>query len=83
MKAVLSKSAEKYLQRLNEPTLSRVHKALADLEKDPPQGDIKKMEGRGINRYRLRMGKYRALFKIEDNRIFITSIDSRGQAYKE
>ena len=81
MKVVLSKAAEKYFIRLNEPTLSRVRNALAALAQKPPQGDIKKLEGR--DEHRLRIGNYRALFKIEGDRILIISIAPRGQAYKE
>ena len=81
MQVILSKATERYLERLNEPTLSRIYKTLAALEKEPPQGDIKKLEGR--DEYRLRMGNYRALFKIEADKILITAIAPRGQVYKE
>ena len=82
MKVVLSKLSEKYLRRLSEPTLSRIYKALTELEKDPPYGDIKKLEGRD-NEYRLRIGKHRAIFQFEGGNILVTVITVRGQAYKE
>ena len=81
MQVILSKTAEKYFERLNEPTLSRIYNALAALGEEPPQGDIKKLEGR--EEYRLRIGNYRALFKIEPDKILITAIAPRGQIYKE
>ena len=46
--------------------------------------DIKKMIG-NFNEYRLRLGKYRALFRIADNELLILVIDigSRGPIYKK
>jgi len=81
MQVVLSKAAEKHLERLNEPTLSRIYKALAALGEEPTKGDITKLAGR--DEYRLRMGNYRALFRIEADKILITAIAPRGQVYKE
>ena len=81
MRVVLSKAAEKYFVRLNEPTLSRIRNALAALAQEPPQGDIKRLEGR--DEHRLRIGDYRALFRIEGDTIIITAIAHRGQVYKE
>ena len=81
MQVILSKVAVKYFERLNEPTLSRIYDALVGLGEEPPQGDIKKLEGR--EEYRLRIGSYRALFKIEADKIIITAIAPRGQIYKE
>jgi mRNA interferase RelE/StbE len=81
MLIILSKSAEKYFERLNEPTLSRISDAMKGLSDTFSQGDIKKLSGRGG--YRLRVGGYRVLFKIEGETIIITGIAPRGQAYKE
>ena len=81
MQVILSNAAEKYFERLNEPTLTRIYEALAKLGEEPPQGDITKLKGR--DEYRLRIGGYRALFKIEVDKIIITAIASRGQVYKE
>ena len=80
MNTVLSPQAAKYLKRLNDPDKSRIIKALKKLELDPPQGDIKSLEGK--DGYRVRIGTYRALFDIIDNTIVIHTIAPRGQAYK-
>ncbi|ESU72927.1 plasmid stabilization system [Geobacillus kaustophilus GBlys] len=48
----------------------------------PPQGDIKKLKGQdGL--YRLRIGTYRVLFRIDhDERIiYIEAIGNRGDVY--
>ena len=81
MKVVLEKKAAKYLERLNEPIKSKIGNALIGLSFEPPQGDIKKLQGR--DDYRLRIGKNRILYRIESETIIITNIAPRGQAYKE
>ena len=80
MIVLLHRSADKYLNRLNQADRDRFNAAFDDLEKEPPEGDIKPYEGSpGI--WRLRVGSYRALYKIEGDTILVTHIEPRGQAY--
>jgi mRNA-degrading endonuclease RelE of RelBE toxin-antitoxin system len=80
MQVLLHHSAEKHLKRLNPVDKNRFDVAFADLEKEPPQGDIRPYVGvPGVQR--LHVGSYRALFKIEGNHILVTHIEPRGQAY--
>jgi len=81
MKVVLEKNAIKYFERLSKSDRGRISSAISGLEHEPPQGDIKKLKGRGD--YRLRIGDLRVLFRIEPDVIIITNIAPRGQAYKE
>ena len=81
MKVVLERKAAKYLERLNEPVKSNIGNALGGLTFEPVQGDIKKLHG--CDDYRLRAGKYRILYRIENDTIIVTNIAPRGQAYKE
>jgi mRNA-degrading endonuclease RelE of RelBE toxin-antitoxin system len=55
---------------------------LKDLGKEPQEGDIKPIIGQ-TGYFRARMGNYRILFRYEDNTVFVTNIDPRGQAYKK
>lgn len=48
--------------------------------KNLPDGDVKKL--RGSDKYRLRIGEYRAIFTKDDANIFIESVSPRGDAYK-
>ena len=82
MKVLLRPLAAKYLERLDIPTKTRFFNALDELAKEPPKGDIKPMTGRP-GYYRLRVGGYRALYRIEENTIFVIEINPRGQAYKK
>ena len=80
MNVVVSPKAAKYLKRLNEPLKGRIIKALQDLAKEPPEGDIRSMTGQ--DGYRLRVGDYRVLFDVEENEIVVHDIGPRGQIYK-
>jgi len=54
-----------------------------DLTKDFNLFDIKLLKGNNRRKtYRLRKGKYRALFYIEDDEIFVFKIDKREDIYK-
>ena len=80
MNVVLSPSAAKYLEKLNEPVKGRIKAALRKLGQEPPQGDIKALAGH--DGYRLRVGGYRVLFGVEADTIVVTDIGLRGQVYK-
>jgi mRNA interferase RelE/StbE len=45
------------------------------------RGDIRKLEGKS-NRYRLRVGRYRVLFTLEQNVIAIYAVKDRKEAYE-
>ena len=62
MKVVLEKKAVKYLESLDANMRRRIKEALKNLEKEPPAGDIVKLQGQEIA-YRLRIGGYRVLYK--------------------
>jgi mRNA interferase RelE/StbE len=67
---------------MSEPDLSRVVAGIAGLLQEPPRGDIEKMGG-GRSDYRLCVGNYRVLFRIERDIIQVDAIATRGQAYKK
>ena len=83
MKVYLNGKAKKQYGSLNEPHRSRIATALDKLEREPPEGDIKKLQGK--DGYRARVGGYRIIFDIdaENGRIDVFSISPRGGAYKE
>jgi mRNA interferase RelE/StbE len=80
VKALLSRIARKQFANINEPEKSLIVEAITKLEKNPPEGDIKKLKGR--DGFRVRKGNYRIIFKIRNGTITIDEIITRGQAYK-
>jgi mRNA interferase RelE/StbE len=82
MKVSLHPIPDKYLERLNVSDRECIEDAIERLEKDPPEGDIRPVKGqRGY--FRLKVGGYRLLYRINEKGILITHIDPRGQAYNK
>ena len=73
-----SKRAAKYINGLDKPSKLRIKDACEKI----PKGDVKPMEGRTDGTYRLRVGKFRIVFKIINNTAIIEDIGSRGDIYK-
>lgn len=86
MEIKYSKYALKFLAKANKSTVKRVVEAVHGLTLKPPIGDIKVMQGYNDGRQRLRVGKYRVIYKYDvDGNIeivYIIDIGSRGDIYK-
>ncbi len=71
--------ARKELRKLPPNVQDDVGRAIEHLKHDLA-GDVKKQEGqKGV--YRLRVGNYRVLFRLEGTQIVIYRIRIRGKAY--
>ena len=81
-----SKAAVKAVNGMDRATKARIHAGILGLTQKPPQGDIKPMQGFSDGRYRLRVGKYRIIYKFgvekELEILHIMNIGSRGDIYK-
>jgi len=82
MNVELENRAKKQFNRFDRATKLQISAAMLNLENDPPKGDIKKLHNSRAN-YRLRSGDYRIFFDILEDRISVTEISTRGQAYKK
>ena len=80
MRFHLTKDVKKYLDTLDGDAVKALYAALRLVTRQPPMGDVKKLQSR--NGYRLRVGGYRVLYDIVDNRVIVDTIDTRGQVYK-
>ena len=81
-----SKAAVKAINAMDKPTKDRIRAGIMGLTQKPPVGDIKVMQGSQDDRYRLRVGKYRIIYKYTlENKLeilHIIDIGSRGDIYK-
>lgn len=77
-----SKAALKFLAKVDKSTVERIRTAIQGLTHTPPEGDIKTLQGYSDGRQRLRVGKYRVIYKYGvDNEleiVYIIDIGSRG-----
>jgi len=70
--AVLSKKAQKQLDKLSDSIAEPIIEAIAQLEENPrPQG-YKKLKGR--DGYRIRTGNYRIIYNIIDTELIVDII---------
>ncbi len=80
----LDRSAERELKRLPAKVLGRVDAKLGALAEDPrPRGAVK-LQGRGGEGWRIRVGSYRILFTIDDAAKVVTvyRIGLRSSVYR-
>lgn len=83
----LHRDARKFLERVQRPQRERIVAALRALEDDPftarSGADIKRLHGvRGRqDLYRLRMGKFHAVYAVEGDEVLVTEIWERGHGY--
>ena len=86
MEIRFDKKAKKIIESQDKMTKQRIRKGIEGLTLKPPIGDIKTMQGYSDGRLRLRIGKYRIIYRYtSDGQIeilHIMDIDSRGDIYK-
>ena len=86
MEIQYEKAAVKYLKGFQKPQRDLILDAIEKLTHKPAEGDIKKMSGYKDGRYRLRVGKYRIIYKYLTNNeievLCIMDVGSRGDIYK-
>jgi len=75
-------SAQKDCDRLTQQVYQRCRKAMLRLEKEPRPSDCKKLVGN--EGYRLRIGDYQVLYRIDDRakRIYIYRVKHRSAVYR-
>lgn len=76
----------KFLAKIQKPIANNIREAIKGLTLTPPEGDIKVMQGYDDGRLRLRVGRYRVIYRYDiDNQLkilYIIDIGSRGDIYK-
>ena len=91
MKVKYGKNALKFFSKADVSLVQNIRKAISGLTETPPRGDIKPLEGYRDGRKRLRIGKYRVIFRYGDTSdgektimvLFIMNIDLRGDIYEK
>ncbi len=86
MKIVYSKDSLKFLAKSEKSVVQRIRSAIEGLTFKPAVGDIKVMQGYSDGRMRLRVGKFRIIFRYDNEGeieiLLIIDIGSRGDIYK-
>ena len=81
-----SHDAKNFIKRAEPKIKDAIKKIIESLKSYPPEGDIKPLQGYDDGRMRYRKGKYRIIFRYdEEGNLFILSIldiGARGDIYK-
>ena len=79
---VLSKKAEKQLDKLNDKITEPIFNAIDKLTHDPRPNGCKKLKGREA--YRIRIGDYRVIYEILDRQLIIdiVTVGDRKDVYE-
>jgi mRNA interferase RelE/StbE len=81
---IIHRKAEKIIKRLDGETLERIRRVIHSLANEPRPAGVKKLTGHD-NFYRLRVGDWRIIYAIEDDRliVLVLEISTRGNAYRD
>ncbi len=79
---VIDRYAEKQLKKIPPPHFNRIVKAIDELAENPRPHGYKKLEGRPG--YRIRIGDYRVIYRIEDRvlQVLVLDIGARKDIYR-
>ena len=81
MEIVYKPNARKGLRKIPLKDAEKIMDALENIAKDKTKDlDIKPLTGR--DGYRLRIGKWRAIYELESDTLSVVDIGPRGQIYK-
>lgn len=74
---VLAGPARKSLKRIPAADKTRILAALAEMQQNPLQGDIRKLQG--LSGFRRRVGNWRIFFEVlaEANQVVVAAIERR------
>jgi mRNA interferase RelE/StbE len=76
------KTVLNFLEKLEKEIVERILKKIEFLKKDPIPKDAKRIINLKDKVFRIRIGKYRILYRIEKDFIVIIRIDKRSRVYK-
>ena len=81
-KIVIKRSAAKEIEKVPKSHRKRIVSKIRDLSTEPRPRGVKKLSGE--EKYRVRQGEYRILYKIDDSIITITvvKVGNRNDVYR-
>lgn len=80
----LERRAEREMRNLPQHVISRIDAIFQQLETNPRPPGVVKLSGQTCDSWRLRVGAYRILYRIDDEnyRVKIYRVKHRGSAYR-
>ncbi|WP_026929139.1 type II toxin-antitoxin system RelE family toxin [Glycomyces tenuis] len=83
-RVVFTDEADKQLKKLDKAVRRRILLAIAKLEGEPRPTGVKKLKG-SSDRWRVRVGDWRIVYKIEDGQlvVLVVAVGHRSKVYKD
>jgi len=80
----IARSAARALRRLDRHTQQRIGRSLDGLVRDPRPAGVRKLAGAGDDLWRIRVGDYRVVYEIRDDRlvVLVLRIGHRRDIYR-
>lgn len=80
---IVTPRAHKSFRRMSRDILVRVSHAIDALETDPRPPGSRKLQG--FNLWRIKIGDYRVIYRIEDERLVVTVVNAghRSSIYRD
>ncbi len=77
-----ARSARRELEALSRPLIARVFKRIETLASDPRPAGCRKLVGQ-VNLWRIRVGDYRVLYEVDDEKcaVDVVAVRHRKDAY--
>jgi mRNA interferase RelE/StbE len=76
------KAVKKDVKKISKPDADRIRTAIEQKLSENPQDFSEHLKGELGNYWKLRVGDYRVVYKIEGNRIIVLAIMHRREIYK-
>jgi len=79
----LDKQADKFLRKCEKIIFDRIVRKFEELKVNPIPHDSKRVQGYREPTFRIRIGDYRALYRLnhDERRIVVVKIDKRSKVY--
>jgi mRNA interferase RelE/StbE len=78
-----TKTAKRELASLPTPVAKEIGATIRVFaDRKLANADVKKLHGRKPPEYRLRVGNYRIIYRLEDSTIVVTHVADRKEAYR-
>ena len=79
----IDRQPEHFLSKCEDEFFERISKKLEELKSNPVPHNSKRVLGYELPTFRIRVGKYRVLYRLnyEEKRIVIVKVDKRDKVY--
>jgi mRNA interferase RelE/StbE len=81
----ISPAADRDIRKLDRPVQRRILKKLDGLVTDPRPNGVEKLTGSDAPRYRVRVGDYRIVYRIDDQvlTVLVLNVGDRKEIYRK